>query len=728
MSTKKKNISRRKFIDLGVQGYATLGLSHVVGGSLLTLGCNPEGSVKTVHGACYHDCPDTCSWTATAVNNKITKFEASKSNPYTAGKLCGKMDDFPNDVTFHPERILSPLKRIGKKGEGKFESISWDQALTEVSDKLSAIIESHGGEAVLPYSFAGTEGLIQKNLISGRFFAKIGASRLERAICGDAAVTGVLYTNGQTTGVLPEDIVHSQYILLWGTNTLTSNQHLWPLILQARKQGAKIVVIDPFQSHTAMEADQHIQPMPGTDTLLALGLMHVIINENLYDQEYVENYTTGFSELRDHVASFNPEMVSRTTGISSELIVALAREYASASPSLIRVLIGMEHQSNGSSAFRAVSMLPALTGAWQMKGGGLMHMTYEVFGESLNWDRVNLVQKIENPDTRMINMSQLGTALTTASSPPIHSLFVYNSNPAVIAPNQNKVIQGLLREDLFTVVLEHFVTDTARYADYVFPATTQLEHWDIMTSWGQLYINLNEPAISPRGQSKPNTEFFRLLAKKMNLKEDYLYEEDLDIIKSILTTSHPYMDGITFKYLRKHGWARLKLPEPWLPHVNGNFKTPSGKCEFFSKAMASEGLPPMPIYTPVVLSEEITTNFPLQLLSIKSTSNFLNSSHANVSRLRKKEGDPRLDIHPEDAFVRNIADGSEVKVFNQNGEVFLKASVRQKVPKGVVCMPQGHWSSLVKGGSSANALTEELLTDMGGGAALNEARVQVQLV
>jgi anaerobic selenocysteine-containing dehydrogenase len=728
MKGQRKKITRRKFMDLGVQGYAGLGITQAVGGSLLTLGCTEEARAKVVHGACYHDCPDTCSWTTTTVNNLVTRFEASTSNPYTAGKLCGKMDDFPNSVTFHPDRILTALKRTGNKGEGLFEPISWEKALTEVSERLSSIIKAHGGESVLPYSFAGTEGLIQKNLISGRFFARLGASRLERAICGDAAVTGVLYTNGQTTGVLPEDMVYSKYIILWGTNTITSNQHLWPLIQQARNKGAKLVVVDPFVSHTAMEADQHIQLMPGTDSLLALGLMQVIIEENLYDKSYVNSYTVGFKELSEHVKSFDPASIALTTGIPPETIRNLAREYANASPSLIRVLIGMEHQSNGAGAFRAVSILPALTGAWQKRGGGLMHMTYELFGESLNWERLNLIQQIENPATRSINMSQLGMALTETTSPPVHSLFVYNSNPAVIAPNQNKVLEGLRREDLFTVVLEHFMTDTARYADYIFPATTQLEHWDLMTSWGQTYINLNEPALAPRGDSKTNTEFFRLLADKMNLKEDYLYEGDLELIKSALKTNHPYMEGITFESLRKSGWARLNLPEPWLPHEKGNFKTPSGKCEFFSESMATEGLSPLPAYVPVILSDEVKEKFPLQLLSIKSTRNFLNTSHANVSGLRKKEGEPQLDIHPEDAFARNISDKSTVRVFNENGEVLLTASVRSKVPKGVVCMPQGHWPSLIKGGSSANALTEELLTDMGGGAALNEARVEVQPV
>jgi anaerobic selenocysteine-containing dehydrogenase len=474
----------------------------------------PESKTKTTHGACYHDCPDTCSWTVTSQNRKITDFKASKSNPFTAGKLCSKMNRFPDDVTFHPDRILTPLKRIGKKGEGRFEKISWAQAISEVVQKLKFVIGEKGPESVLPYSFAGTEGLVQKNSISARFFAHMGASKLGRTICGDAAVTGVLATNGQSTGVLPEDAIYSKYIIVWGTNPVISNQHLWPFIQEARKQGAKLVVIDPFKSKTASRADWHIQPKPGTDTTLALGMMHVILKEKLQDQDYIDNYTQGIEALKVHLEKYDVAKVSELTGLDENVIHQLAREYAAARPSLIRVLIGMEHQANGASAFQAVAMLPALTGAWRHHGGGLMHMTYELFGAAFNWERLNLAGEIEKSETRTISMIQIGKALNDPAV-GIDALFVYNSNPAVIAPNQNLVIKGLEREDLLTVVLEHFITDTARYADYVFPATSQLEHWDLMNSWGQTYVNINEPAIDPVGESKSNTEFFRLLAKEM---------------------------------------------------------------------------------------------------------------------------------------------------------------------------------------------------------------------
>jgi anaerobic selenocysteine-containing dehydrogenase len=715
-------LTRRKFINLSLQGTAALG----VGTPLLTaLGCQ-EAAAKTIHGACYHDCPDTCSWKTTVENGKVTKFAASTDNLYTNGKLCNKLENFPNEVTFHPDRILTPMKRVGAKGEGKFEPISWEQALQEVADKLKTVIQEKGAEAVLPYHFAGTQGKIQGNAISNRFFARLGATKLERLICGHTAEVGVLAANGKTTGVLPEDIIHSRYIMCWGTNTVVSNQHLWPFIEEARRQGAKLVVIDPFQSQTAQQADWHVQPMPGTDTALALAMMHVILSESLQDQDYVDRYTVGVEELRKHVERYTPEKVATLTGLEPDLIKKLAREYAGASPSLIRVLVGLEHQANGGSAFRAIAMLPALTGAWKEFGGGLMHYTFELFGEALNWERLSFHETIPRKSTRIVSMIQIGRALNDPElQPAIHALLVYNSNPAVIAPDQNQVIKGLKRDDLFTVVLEHFMTDTARYADYVFPATTQLEHWDIQDSWGQPYLNLNEPAIEPQGQSRPNSEFFRLLAKEMGYAEEYLYESDVDIIKKTLDSSHEYLRGISFDSLRKTGWAKLNLPDKWMPHAEGNFGTPSGKCEFYSTSQKEAGGTLMPEYQPVSYSAEERAKYPLQLLTIKSSRNFLNSSHANVGRLRGAEGKPVLQIHSKDAKARGISEGESIQVFNQYGEVTITASIRDKVRPGVVSMSQGYWKSLVKGGSTANALTPDLLTDMGRGAAFHEARVEV---
>jgi anaerobic selenocysteine-containing dehydrogenase len=711
-----KELSRRNFLELSVQGAVGVGVSAL---PLLTAsGCKDE-TTKTVNGACCLDCPDTCSWQVTVANNKVKEFKAATDHPFTAGKLCDKMTNYPTDVTYSPHRLLKPLKRVGQKGKGEFVEISWEQALSEVSTQLKNTLREKGAEAILPFSYGGNEGMVQGKA-GTRFFAHIGASQLDRTICGDAAVAGLTATNGQTTGVLPEDIVHSRYILLWGTNTVHSNQHLWPFIEKARANGAKIVVIDPFQSQTALQADWHIQPMPGTDTALALGLINVILTENLQDSDYIDKYTTGINELTAHVQKYPPETVAQLTGLDKETIIELARAYAKGSPSLIRVLIGLEHHANGANAYRAIAMLPALTGAWKQMGGGLMNMTYELFGNALNQQRVELPDSLKDSKSRTVNMVQLGKALTDDKE-PIHALIVFNANPAVTIPNQNLVVKGLKRKDMLVVVLEHFMTDTARYADYVFPATTALENWDLLTSYGTPYLTINEPAIEPLGQSKTNTEFFRLLAKEMGFTESYLYESDLDIVKNAFDSDHEYLKGITFESLRKTGWAKMNIPDKWMPHAQGNFGKADAKCKFYD----AELTPSLADYQPLTYTAEELASYPLHLLTVKSTKNFLNSSRANHAPHRKKEGAPFLDMNEEDAAPRNIKEGDELKVFNQRGEVYLTARIMKKVRKGVVCMPQGFWPSLMKGGASANALTNHLLTDMGGSAAIQEAKVQV---
>ncbi|MCB0656653.1 MAG: molybdopterin-dependent oxidoreductase [Saprospiraceae bacterium] len=712
--------TRRQFLETGILGATVVGLSSTLVGQYA---CTSNRD-KMVYGACYHDCPDCCSWEVTVNQGQVTQFQASTSNPFTAGKLCNKMDKFPLEVTYHPSRILTPLKRTGPKGSGEFTPISWEQGLKEVAAKVQENINAFGAQSVLPFGYAGTEGLIQNGAMSARFFARLGASKLGRTICGEAAATGTGAVLGCTTGVLPQDCVHARYLILWGTNTINSNQHLWPLVQQARQQGAKLVVIDPYRSRTAQEADWHIQTRPGTDVLLALSLIQVLLEERLYDEEYLRNYTTGWESLTTYVRDYAPEQVSPTVGLTADTIRTLAREYAQGNPSLIRVLIGMEHQANGASAFQAIAMLPAITGAWRHLGGGLLHYTYELAGQALNWDRLALDGTLGDPNVREISMIQIGQSLNDNElAPPIKTLFVYNANPAVTAPNQNLVLQGLRREDLFTVVLEHFITDTARYADYIFPATTQLEHWDLMTSWGQDYINLNEPAIPPLGEAKSNSDFFRLLAKELGWTEDYFQETDEDIIRSAFNTDHPFLKGITFKSLRQKGWARLNLPQPWIPFKEGHFPTESGKCQLFPP----DGVT-LPVYQPVEHAAEELESFPLQMMAIKSTSHFLNSSHANAERLIEAEGAPHLDIHPDDAASRQISDGETVLVFNQRGDLQLTARIGDNVLPGVVSMPQGYWSSLLPGKSSANALTTDRFTDRGHGAALQETWVQVQKI
>lgn len=713
--------NRRDFVQISAQGLAGLGLGAFAVSHLPLIGCATEHPNKTVYGACHHDCPDTCSWEIQTQNDQIVSFKGSSSNPYTAGKLCNKMDHFDSEVVFSPYRLLKPLKRSGPKGKAEFKEVSWNEAISDVSNRLKSIIAEKGGEAILPFSYGGNEGMVQNNA-GDNFFKHIGASSLKKTICGDAAVAGLEAVNGQTTGIMPEDIVHSKFIMLWGTNTLYSNQHLWPYIEKARASGAELVVIDPFVSATAEQADVHIQPFPGTDTALALGMINIILTEGLQDQEYIDQHTSGFEELKAHVQKYTPQYVSEITGLETSAIEKLARSYATSSPALIRILIGMEHQSNGSSAFRTIGMLPALTGAWKDLGGGLMHMAYELFGQSLNFSVFELPEEITSKKVRSINMVELGKALTDKTmQPSVDALFVYNANPAVTIPNQNLVLDGLKREDLFTVVIEHFMTDTAMYADYVFPATTPFENWDLFISWATPYININQPAIPPLGEAKPNTEFFRLLAGEMGFTEDYLFVEDKSIVQSILKSDHPYMEGITFDTLEKTGWARLKVPNEWRPHAAGNFNTPSKKCLLYNPDVQ----PALPDFNAVKQNDADKKSFPLRLLSTKSTKYFLNSSHANITSLRDLEGRPMLDIHESDANSLGIVDGDEVKVFNQRGEVFLNARIKNKVKKGVVCMPQGFWNSHMPRGASANALTHDLLTDMGGGAAIQDTMVNV---
>jgi len=714
-----KPFTRRAFIETGIRGVTVAGLSSTLVGQWA---CNPDRE-KVTYGACHHDCPDCCSWEVTVQNDRVTKFQASTSNPLTAGKLCNKMDKFPIEVTYHPDRIQTPLKRTGPKGSGTFTPISWEQAMQEVAARLKAVVTEHGAQSVLPFGYAGTEGLVQNNVMSNRFFTRLGASRLGRTICGDAAASGTESVLGCTTGVLPEDIVHARYIILWGTNTTQSNQHLWPLIETARSSGAKVVVIDPYRSHTAEQADLHIQLRPGTDVVLALSMIKTILDEGLQDQEYIDAYTSGFELLKNYVQDFDPDKVSETVGLPSDTIRTLARDYVQGDPSLIRVLIGMEHQANGASAFQAIAMLPAVTGAWRKLGGGLMHYTYELFGQALNWQRLEFSPETEK-ETREISMIQIGQALTTSDlDPPLQALFVFNANPAVTAPNQNLVVQGLQREELFTVVLEHFITDTARYADYIFPATTQLEHWDLMSSWGQNYLNLNEPAIPPVGEAKPNSDFFRLLAQAMGYQDEYFKESDLDMVKSALDSNHPYLKGISFRSLRRTGWARLNLLEPWIPFAQGNFPTESGKCQLFPP----DGVT-IPEYVPVERAPEETAHFPLKLMAIKSTGHFLNSSHANAERLREEEGEPYLDIHPSDAQSRQITEGAKVWIYNERGELNLNARITNAVLAGVVSIPQGFWSMYLPDKASVNVLTTDRWTDRSQGAALQETWVQVEKV
>lgn len=681
-----------------------------------------------IRGACPHDCPDTCAWRVTVENGRAVQLVGDPDHPFTRGTLCAKVNHFLDRV-YSPDRVLYPLRRTGPKGAGEFVRVTWDEALDEIAERLRAVIATDGPTAILPYSFAGSQGLVQMYGLSRRFFARLGASRLVRNICGAVGAAGVNATLGTGGPMRPEDLAESHFIILWSTNTQVTNLHLWPIIRQARERGATIVAIDPLKTRTAEAADWHVQPLPGTDAALALGLMQVIVSEGLIDRDYVERHTLGFDQLKERLDDYPPERVAALTGLAAAEIARLARAYATTRPAAIRLLIGMEHHANGAMAYRTIACLPALVGAWRDRGGGLFYVTTSLFTRALNF-RDLLQPQREDRSIRAINMVQLGQALTDPTlDPPIRALIVYNSNPATIAPNQNLVRQGLARDDLLTVVHEQFLTDTARYADYVLPATTQLEQLDLMNAWGHTYLALNQPAIAPLGEAVSNNDFFRRLAARLGMDDPDLHASDEELARVALSSDHPYLEGITYERLAAEGWAPLNLPDDFRPHANGHFPTHSGKCEFVSTSLALRGHDPLPTYTPPTESPagnpSLAARYPLQLIAAKSALHFLNSSYTGVERHRRAEGEPRLELHPEDARERGIADGDWVRVFNDRGEVVVRARLGDRVRPGVVSLPHGWWASLSPGDSSANALTSDDLTDWGEGGAFHDTLVQV---
>jgi anaerobic selenocysteine-containing dehydrogenase len=677
-----------------------------------------------VRGACPHDCPDTCALLVSVEDGVVTRVAGDPEHPTTRGALCTKVARYPQRL-YHPGRLTTPLRRVGAKGEGRFERVSWDAALDDVAARLQSLIAEHGAEAILPYSFAGTIGLVQGWSLDHRFFSRLGASRLERTICGSTADAGLALTLGTGTGILPEDLVASRLIVMWGGNPVVSNPHGWHFVERAREQGARLVVIDPLRSPTAARADWHLRPRPGTDPALALGMMHVIVRESLHDADYVARHTVGFEPLKQRLAEFPPERVAEITGVAADDVVQLARAYARTRPAAIQVHIGLEKHQHGGMTYRTVACLPALVGAWREQGGGLVSFTSALFDTAMNLAAVSSTGE-KSKQVRAINMVQLGRALTdTSLAPPVKAMIVYNSNPATIAPDQNRVVQGLKRSDLLTVVLDHFVTDTARYADYVFPATTQAEHLDLLVPYGTRYLSLNLPAIEPRGEALPNTEFFRRLARRLGLEEAYLHVSDEELVKLALASEHPYLAGITYERLRRDGWAPLELPSRRLPFAEGGFPTPSGKCELYSQALADQGRDPLPGYRPAERPAAELAQYPLHFMSPKWNRYFVNSSHANQPRLEAAAGKPRLRLHPEDAAARGIRDGDRVRVFNQRGSVTLTAQVTDDMQAGVVVFLHGWWASRI-GGASANALTGDRLADMGGGSTLHDHWVQVE--
>jgi anaerobic selenocysteine-containing dehydrogenase len=679
------------------------------------------GDLRAVRGGCPHDCPDTCAWTVSVRDGRATALAGDPDHPFTSGGLCTKVNRFLDDRVYHPDRLLRPLRRTGPKGSGAFTPVAWDDALDDIAARLTAVVAESGGEAVLPYSYLGTQGLVQGSAVSDPFFATIGASRLVRAVCGNAGDAGLTVTMGGGIGLLPEDLQHSRFVVLWGTNPLTTNLHLWPFIRRAKDQGATVVVIDPLETRTSRAADWHVRPLPGTDAALALGLMHVIVAEDLVDHDYVARHTVGYDELCLRLLDYPPDRVAGLTGVDEEEVVRLARGYATTRPAAIRVFVGMEHRTSGAGTYRAIACLPALVGAWRHRGGGLTHMTEQLFA-GLD---ASCGVGVPAPRTREVNMVQLGRALT-GPQPPVRALVVYNANPAATAPEQNLVLEGLAREDLFTVVVEHVMTDTARYADYVLPATTQVEHHDVVPSWGHSYLTWNDPAIAPVGEALSNAEIFRRLGLRMGFDAPAFTTNDELLAEHAVAP----LGAQRVAELRSRGWTRLDDDRHVAPYRDGGFATPSGKVELVSEAEAQAGHDPLPAYRPAPEGPHgdpgLLARFPLVLMSAKGAHHFLNSGYVHVERAVRAQRGQVVDIHPDDAEARGITDGTEVRVFNDRGSLTLPARVGSRVRPGVVSVPSGWWASASPSGQAVNALTRGGVSDLGGGGDFADTLVQVE--
>jgi anaerobic selenocysteine-containing dehydrogenase len=673
-------------------------------------------AVNIVKGACPHDCPDTCALEIHVRNGVALKVAGSASHEPTAGVLCTKVARY-TERTYHPNRLLYPLRRVGRKGEGRFERIGWDEAIGSIASRL-APIAARDPERILPYSYGGTMGLVQGESMAQRFFHKIGASLLDRTICASAGTAGHKITLGSRVGMDMELADEAKLIVFWGCNAITSSVHFWARANAARRRGATLVAVDPYRSLTAEKCDIHVAPLPGTDGALALGLMHVLIRDDLVDHDYVGRHTLGYEELRVRAAEYDPVRVAAICGIAAGEIESLAHLYGTTRPSLIRANYGMQRARGGGMATRNIACLPALVGAFREPSGGILLST----GGNFRVDDAAL----SRPDLlgrrrpRTINMSTIGTALLDETA-PINAVIVYNANPVAVAPDSARVARGFAREDLFTVVLEQFQTDTADYADFVLPATTQLEHLDVVKPYGHYYMVANNPAIAPLGEAKPNTEIFRLLSKAMGFTDACFGDSDADIAQAAVA------DDWDLAAVLQKGWKRIGPAKGTARFANGGFDTPSGKVEFLSASARSAGLDALPDYIAPLedTRSELAKRYPLAMISPPAR-NFLNSSFVNVESLRASEGEPWLDVHPLDAAPRGIADGRYVRVFNERGSLELRARVTDRARPGVVVALSVWWKKLARDGKNANELTSsDTLTDLGRAPIFYDCLVEV---
>ena len=718
---------------------------------------------QIVKAACPHDCPDACGVLITVQDGRATRIQGDPEHPVTRGFLCAKVAKYLDRV-YSPDRVLYPMKRIAPKGPAAvpgaadrvWKRISWDEALDTITSKFGAICREFGSEAILPYSYGGTLGALNGGSMDRRFFHRLGASQLDRTICSAAGEAGLISLQGVKLGTEPEQFRYSKYIIAWASNIHANNVHLWPFIVEAQRNGAKLVVIDPYRTRTADCADWYLPINPGTDAALALGMMHIIIGEKLYDADYVSKYTLGFEKLREKVKEYPPERVAHWTGISANDIARLAREYATTRPAVIRLNYGVQRSERGGMSTRTVAMLPCLIGSWKEVGGGFqLSLSGAADLNTASLKRPDLMKTALGREARTLNMVELGRVLNRVNDPPVKSLFVYNSNPAAVCPNHDEVVRGLMRPDLFTVVHEQFFTDTTDYADIVLPATTFFEHKDLQKAYGHYYLQVSNPAIAPLGECRSNVELFRALAERMGFADECFSQSVDEMIDVALESKDPWMEGMTRERLES-GSARLQFSQgtgtmaplaelrstgqvgsavaagsgadatPFLPFAEGGFRTPSGKAEFYCESLIALGLDPVAEFTPPSESRHGRKDLPLELLARKAD-NFLNSTFSNLPSVQAMEEPGLLEISMPDAQSRGITDGDPVRVYNGRGEILLKARVDGKVQPGVVSAKL-NWVKTTQGFQSINSLTSEKLTDMGNSATFYSVLVEVEKI
>lgn len=673
-----------------------------------------------VHGTCHHDCPDSCGWQVTVDGGVAVQLRGNPDHPYSLGELCPKVNRFLDRV-YSPDRITTPLRRVGAKGEGRFEPISWDEALAEIGTRLRTILDADGPGAILPFISAGNQSALAI-LFPERFWNRLGAIELTGALCGAVAGAGSASTLGTGKALDPTELRHSKLILLWGTNTRLTNRHLWPTIEAARADGAQVVVIDPIRTITADSADWFVQPLPGTDVALMLAMMHVLIRDGLVDTDWVATHTIGFDQLEAHVAEWTPERAAATCGVPAADIERLATMYGTIRPAAIRTLIGAEHHEHGAMFFRTLTCLPALVGAWRDRGGGYAR-SVGVWSNELVDGLALMRPDLRPAPRRQLPMVRMAEVLDPAFDPPVKALFVIAGNPLVVVPNAEGVRRGLARDDLFTVVHEQFLTDTARYADLVLPATTQIESVDVVPSWGHRWFGWNEPAIAPVGESVSNTELHRRLARALGFTDAALFDDDETIIREVLPT-------VDVEELRRTGWVLAPYPEDGRPYADGGFPTQSGKVELASELLSALGQPALPTFTPARESHagdpDLAARFPFALLTPKHHTRFLNSSYSQLPKHGPLEGGPFVEMVAEDAERLGVTDGQCVVVHNDRSELEVPVRITGRLRPGVVAIPWGWWSQHHADGRTANALTNDALTDWGGGVAYSSTLVGIR--